>query len=59
VVHITCRICECQDILQLLGILKLTPRIQDNKNRPDDHPKTLAFQVPLRYYDFGLGNGFY
>ena len=24
--------------------------IQDNKNCHDDYPKTLAFQVPLRYY---------
>jgi hypothetical protein len=28
-------------------------KIQDNKKCHDDHPKTLAFQVSLRYYGFG------
>lgn len=49
----TCRTGARQDILPLLGIRKLIPQIQDNKNCHDDHPKTLAFQVPLRYHGFG------
>jgi hypothetical protein len=51
--HNTCRTAARQDILPLLGILKLTPQIQDNKNCHDDQPKTLAFQVSLRYHGFG------
>lgn len=34
-------------------LIDIISMIQDNKNCYDDYPKTLAFQVPLRYYGSG------
>ena len=36
-----------------LMLVDIISSIQDNKNFHDDYPKTLAFQVPLRYYGSG------